>query len=236
MKRLRWLWIATTSALCAAVLTLALSKQVLFVDVPAQPSRPTIVIDAGHGGFDGGATAPDGTEEKALNLSIAQTLASILTVCGFDVTMTRQTDTGLEQAGDTTIREKKVSDMNARLALYEQAQMIISVHQNMFSMKECHGSQVFYSANHPLSKVLAACVREEIVSRLQPDNTRELKAGNRDIYLLHKTTKPAVLVECGFLSNAEELEKLKNEDYQRQLAFAIACGAMQYVAQKGDIV
>lgn len=237
MKRFRWLWIAGTSVLCMAVLALVLSQQVLFTDAPSgEPTRPTIVIDAGHGGFDGGATAPDGTQEKTLNLAIAKPLAVMLTLCGFDVTMTRQTDEGLHDEADSTVREKKVSDMNARLALYEEAQMVISIHQNMFAVKGCHGAQVFYSTNHPCSKALASYVREELVSKLQPENTRELKAGNKDIFLLHKTTKPAILVECGFLSNADELEKLKNEDYQRQLAFAIACGAVRYTAEKGDIV
>ncbi len=237
VKRLRWLWIAGTSVLCAAVLCVALSREVLFTDAPSSESaRPTVVIDAGHGGFDGGATAPDGTMEKDLNVNIARPLASLLTVCGFDVTMTREGDDGLQKATDSTIREKKVSDMHARLALYEEAQMVISIHQNMFGVSKYHGSQVFYSANHPCSKVLATYVREELVAKLQPDNTRELKAGNKDIFLLHKTTKPTVLVECGFLSNAEELAKLKSDGYQRQLAFAIACGAMRYTAEKGDIL
>lgn len=237
MKRLRWVWIMGTSVLCAAVLALALSQEVLFTDAPSgSSSRPVIVIDAGHGGFDGGATALDGTMEKDLNLQIARVLSSVLTVCGFDVTMTRQTDAGLEQATDATIREKKVSDMHARLALYEEAQVVVSIHQNMFGVAKYHGSQVFYSANHPLSKVLATYVREELIAKVQPDNTRELKAGNTDIFLLHKATKPTVLVECGFLSNAEELEKLKNEEYQRQLAFAIACGVIRYTAEKGEIL
>ena len=148
--------------------------------------------------------------------------------------MTRQTDDGLQNADDTTIRQKKVSDMHARLAIYEEAQLVISVHQNMFAAQSCRGSQVFYSPNHPCSKVLASCVREQLISQVQPDNTRELKAGNKDIFLLYKTTRPTVLVECGFLSNAEELARLKETEYQRQLAFAVACGAMEFIAQKGE--
>ncbi len=232
----RWFWLAVTCVFCAAFLGAALNETVIFTDGASATARPRIVIDAGHGGFDGGAKAPDGTEEKALNLDIAHALAAMLTVCGFDVTMTRQTDDGLQNADDTTIRQKKVSDMHARLALYEEAQLVISIHQNMFAAKSCHGSQVFYSPNHPFSKVLASCVREQLISQIQPDNTRELKAGNKDIFLLHKATVPTVLVECGFLSNAEELARLKDAEYQRQLAFAIACGAMNFTAQKGSVV
>ena len=232
----RWFWITVTCVFCAAFLGAALNETIVFTDGESAAQRPRIVIDAGHGGFDGGAKAPDGTEEKTLNLEIAQALSAMLTVCGFEVTMTRRTDDGLEDADDTTIRQKKVSDMYARLALYEEAQLVISIHQNMFAAKSCRGSQVFYSPNHPCSKVLASCVREQLLSQLQPENTRELKAGNKDIFLLHKTMKPTVLVECGFLSNAEELARLKDEGYQRQLAFAIACGAVDFMAQKGEIV
>lgn len=232
----RWFWLSVTCVFCAALLGAALNETVVFTDGTSTEARPRIVIDAGHGGFDGGAKAPDGTEEKTINLDIAHALAAMLTVCGFDVTMTRETDDGLQTAQDTTVRQKKVSDMHARLALYEDAQLVISIHQNMFAVKSCHGSQVFYSPNHPCSKVLAACVREQLVAQLQPDNERELKAGNKDIFLLHKTTRPTVLVECGFLSNTEELARLKNVDYRRQLAFAIACGAMNFIAQKGAVV
>ena len=232
----QWFWLAVTCVFCAAFLGAALNETVIFTDGASATARPRIVIDAGHGGFDGGAKAPDGTEEKTLNLQIAQNLSAMLTVCGFEVTMTRETDDGLQGENDATVREKKVSDMHARLAMYEEAQLVISIHQNMFAAKNCRGSQVFYSPNHPCSKVLASCVREQLISRLQPDNTRELKEGNKDIFLLHKTTRPTVLVECGFLSNTEELACLRDETYQRQLAFAVACGAMEFMAQKGTVL
>ncbi len=195
--------------------------------------RPTVVVDAGHGDFDGGAVASDGTEEKALNLAIANDLCLLLTLCGFDVTPTRTDDTTLCEDNDASIRERKVSDTKARLALFEQADMNISIHQNMFGGAAYHGAQVFYSENNALSKLLGTTIREEIVRLMQPDNTRELKTGNRDIYLLHKASKPTVLVECGFMSNAKELGNLKDTAYQRQMAFAVSCGVMRYYAQKG---
>ncbi len=237
VKSRRWWWIAGSVALCAAVLTVTLYNVTFPTDTPPQTTKhPPIVIDAGHGEFDSGAMAPDGTNEKDINLPIAVSLARMLTAFGYDVVLTRESDSGLHSPEDTTVREKKVSDMKARLALYEQAWFNVSIHQNMFAATSCHGAQVFYSTNHPCSKVLATYVRDEVVGQLQPDNTREIKTGNRDIYLLHKTTKPTVLVECGFLSNSEELAKLKDEQYQRELAFVIACGVMRYAAEKGDIV
>ncbi len=220
--------------LCAAVLTAAVgSIAAVTPSVVTAPLRPIITVDAGHGDFDGGAVAPDGTTEKELNLCIAMPLAVVLTYCGFDVTMTRWEDTSLCEDNSATIRERKVSDMKARLALFEAAHLNISIHQNMFGAAQYHGAQVFYSANHPLSKELGTCVREELYRLVQPDNTRELKMGSRDIYLLYRTTAPTVLVECGFLSNCEELARLQDTEYQRQVAFALACGVMRYEAQWG---
>lgn len=234
MKRQQRLGIAITCVFCAVLLLAALSEQVVFTDGESRVTRVRVVVDAGHGGFDGGAKAPDGTEEKTLNLCIARSAAVMLRVCGYEVVMTRDTDEGLQHTDDATIRAKKVSDMQARLSLYEEAQAVISIHQNMFAAQNCRGTQVFYSPNHPRSKVLATCVREKVLSQLQPDNTRELKAGNKEIFLLHKTTVPAILVECGFLSNPQELEMLKDDTYQRQLGFSIVCGMLQYTAQGGS--
>ncbi len=219
--------------LCAVMLFAAFSELAQSVETQRAPSlRPCVTVDAGHGGFDGGATAPDGTQEKTLNLAVAQPLGTMLTLCGWDVTMTRTDDTALS-GENGSIRERKVSDMNGRLELYEEADINIAIHQNMFSSPQSHGAQVFYSVNHPFSKSLAQSVREELVRSIQPDNTREIKAGNRTIFLLHKTTKPTVLVECGFLSNAAELKELQSEEYQQRMAFAVACGTMRYAAERG---
>lgn len=216
-----------------AVLALAVGELPHLASSDAEPSflYPSVVVDAGHGEFDGGAIAPDGTAEKDLNLAVAKPLGLMLRLCGFNVTMTRDSDAALHEEANATIREKKVSDMKQRLALFDDADLNISIHQNIFGATAYYGAQVFYSENHPFSQVLGTCVREEIYRTLQPENTRELKRGNRDIYLLYKTTAPTVLVECGFLSNAEELAKLKDENYQRQMAFAVALGAVRYVAE-----
>lgn len=183
-----------------------------------------VLIDPGHGGFDGGAVAEDGTTEKHLNLAISLCLHDLLYVCGVPVEMTRTTDMGLEEDASASIRDKKVSDMRKRLTLYNEASMVISIHQNHFSVPKYSGTQVFYSANHPDGAVLAENIRQSVVDWVQPQNKRELKKATDGIYLLYHTTTPTVLVECGFLSNPEEREKLKAPAYQQQLAFAIMAG------------
>ena len=104
----------------------------------------------------------------------------------------------------------------------------MSIHQNKFTQSQYDGTQVFYSGNHEESRLLASAIRESVTGLLQPDNTRELKKGDSNIYLLYKATRPAVLVECGFLSNDAELRRLKDPDYQRQMAFAVAGGILRY--------
>ncbi len=190
------------------------------------PSEGYLLIDAGHGGEDGGASAADGTLEKTINLAIATDLRDMLTLFGLPIRMTRETDISIHNADCSTTRQMKVSDMQNRLKLYEASSLAISIHQNHFSVAKYDGAQVFYSANQPLSRTVAESVRSRIVSLIQPNNKRELKQATDGIYLLHHSTKPAVLVECGFLSNPQECDKLKQESYRQQMAFAIACGVL----------
>ncbi len=217
---------AITLACGALLLTMAGGLVMRRADTQSA-AAPYIVIDAGHGGEDGGAVAVDGTQEKTLNLAISRSLCDMLTVMGFATEMTRTEDGMLNVVGDT-LRERKVSDTRNRLAKIEQADIAVSIHQNKFPQMQYYGTQVFYSANTPESRVLAESVREQVVSLLQPNNKRECKAGDSGIYLLHYATRPMVLVECGFLSNQAELEKLKDGEYQSQLAFSVAAGIMTY--------
>lgn len=201
-------------------------------DVGAPLQAGTVLIDPGHGGFDGGAVAEDGTTEKHLNLAIAQCLRDMLYICGVSVEMTRQTDIGLESSYADSIREKKSSDMQQRLSMYEEADLVISIHQNHFSIPKYSGTQVFYSPNHPDSAALAETIRQSVIKYIQPQNTRELKQATDGIYLLYHTDTPTVLVECGFLSNPEEREKLKMPAYQQQMAFSILAGFWNYHIEK----
>ena len=227
MKRL-WRSTATDAAavlLCGAIL-LTTAAGVAERRQTAATLSPYILIDAGHGGEDGGAVAADGTLEKDLNLAVAMPLRDLLSVMGFSVAMTRETDVMLDTEG-ATLRQRKVADMNQRLSMVQSAQLTVSLHQNKFSQAKYSGTQVFYSQNHPQSREVAESVRESVVSLLQPQNTRPLKAGDSTVFLLHRATMPIVLVECGFLSNETEREKLKTPAYQRQLAFAVAGGVMK---------
>lgn len=195
----------------------------------ADQRNPTIVIDPGHGGEDGGATGKLSTSEKDINLAIALKLESLMKISGFNVVMTRTTDISISDDLDT-IRERKISDIHNRLKMIEaQGDCIfISIHQNHFSESRYSGAQMFYSTKNSSSKELAENIKSRVVELLQPENTRETKPATSSIYLLWNTKVPAVLVECGFLSNESEAAKLSDKVYQQQMAFAIYSGFLDY--------
>lgn len=186
--------------------------------------KKTVILDAGHGGFDGGASAGD-VLEKDINLKIALFLADHLKLSGYDVILTREDDSATNDEGDR-IRSKKISDMKNRLALmksYPDA-FFVSIHLNKYSNSQPKGTQVFYSQKTEESKLLAQSIQQTVKELLQSDNHREIKPATRDTYLLYNAPIPAVIVECGFLSNPAELALLKTEEYQKKMAFAVYCG------------
>lgn len=192
--------------------------------------KVTVVIDSGHGGEDGGAVAPDGTLEKDINLSIALKLKSIFEQNGIDVITTRESDISICDEGIETLKDRKVSDMQNRLEIFNSSpnNIIISIHQNKFEQSKYSGAQIFYSVNNPRSEVLADNIKNSIISNIQPDNKRESKPADKNIYLLYNSENPAVIVECGFLSNSEELVLLKDDGYQTKMALAIFDGFMKF--------
>ena len=194
--------------------------------------RITVIIDAGHGGEDGGAEV-DGILEKDINLSIADKLADTLRLCGVRVTEIRDEDISVYDDSAQTLREKKVSDLKHRVEIVNGSEnnILVSIHQNKFDNSAYSGAQVFYSSNNDKSRVLAESIRNSVVSLLQNDNTRELKPANSDIYLLDNAIVPAVIVECGFLSNDEERAKLLDSGYQSEMAYSIAMGVLEYIDQ-----
>lgn len=228
-----WEWSALPLGACALLAIFIAVMQVGLVSSTSVTPKagPCLLIDPGHGGEDGGAVAADGTQEKNINLSIALPLRDMLKIMGYEVRMTRSEDISIHDPDCQTVREKKVGDLKNRLALYEQASLVVGIHQNKFEIPKYYGTQVFYSANNPESKLLATEIRQSVLTLLQPENKRELKKADSNIYLLDKTKVPAVLVECGFLSNPAELEKLKDPEYRSQMAFAIAGGILQYGPQ-----
>lgn len=188
----------------------------------------TVILDAGHGGEDGGAVA-NGIIEKNINLSITKKLGGLLKSAGFNVQYTRSNDTMLNADG-STLRERKISDMKNRLSMFnsDENNVVISIHQNKFTQESYSGTQIFYSPNNVNSARLSEAIRENTVALLQPQNKRETKKADRGIYLLYNTTTPAVLVECGFISNAQEALKLKDNTYQNKIAFTVFSGFLEY--------
>ena len=197
--------------------------------------KPQIIIDAGHGGFDGGAVADDGTVEKNINLKISDALSKMLMVSGYEVIRTRTSDNSTEDNSGEKIASRKKSDLRNRLELMKKYPdgIFVSIHLNKFTTSSAKGSQVFYSPKTEDSHILGEKIQSAIAGMLQSENDRVIKKGNSSTFLLNNATIPAVIVECGFLSNKNELELLKSEEYQNKLAFCIFCGINNYFC-KGD--
>ncbi len=196
---------------------------------------PVIIIDAGHGGFDGGAVANDGTVEKDINLSISLYLKEYLSLFGIEAVMIRDADYSVEDNGLTTIREKKSSDLHNRMKIMEETEnsIFISIHQNKYTDEKYSGTQVFYSPKtKDESQILAQSIQDCIVNTLQKDNKRQIKECGTSVFLMYNAVKPAVLVECGFLSNYAETNKLKTPEYQKKIAFCIAIGIQNYISKE----
>lgn len=192
-----------------------------------EKEKPCVVIDAGHGGADPGKVGVDGSLEKDINLKIAKKLALFLTAADVDVVLTRETDAGLY---DENVSNKKVQDMKNRVALIEEKKPVltVSIHQNSYHEEYVHGAQVFYYAGSEESKGIAERMQQVLAEQIDPDNARQAKA-NDSYYLLKKTSTPIVIVECGFLSNYEEAQKLSSEVYQEKAAWAIHLAILNYL-------
>jgi len=212
----------------------AVMKINVYADENISVGTCCIVIDAGHGGEDGGAESADGIAEKGINLAIAQTLRDYFELSGIDVLMTRDDDVPMGNQNLPTLSERRREDFKERLALFNRNNVdcVISIHQNKFSEPQYYGAQVFYSPNNEKSSALAEYVRKSITSLLQPDNERQNKKADSNIYLLDNCINPCILVECGFLSNPEETVKLADEDYQKQVAFSIYTAVIEYLAKE----
>lgn len=190
-----------------------------------------ILIDPGHGGIDGGAQSKDKTLEKDINLAISLKLKENLEERGYKVEMTRCEDAGLYEKGQT-VREKKREDLSNRVKRKDETKcdVFISIHQNMFPQSKCKGAQVWHSCN-TYSKALADALQNSFKENIDPNNHRLAKAACEEYRILRDNYKGAsVIVECGFLSNDEELQLLKNDEYQNKLADAIAKGIDSYMA------
>ncbi len=195
-------------------------------------ARPQIILDAGHGGVDGGAVGVNNVVEKEINLSITLKLAELLRLNGFDVILTRNSDDSIHDPTETGIARQKRSDMYNRLKIIEEHSnaLFVSIHQNKFSDPSSKGAQIFYSPNHEASQKLAQILQNQFRENLQPDNSREIKVSDEGLFLLWNAEIPAVLVECGFISNQNECEQLCDESYQEKIAFIIYLSLLDFFA------
>lgn len=184
----------------------------------------TIVIDAGHGGEDGGAVGVNGKLEKELNFAIATRLQEILESKGYHAVLTRKDDRLLYTEEQNIYGQRKLYDLRNRLeiAAKEENPILISIHMNSFPQAKYSGLQVYYSKNHPASRALASKICTEVQQNLQPENKRQIKEAGSSIYLLNRATMPAVMVECGFLSNQGECQLLSDAAYQSKLSLVLS--------------
>lgn len=196
-----------------------------FVPAMMPTMSKTIVIDAGHGGWDPGKKGTVGENEKIINLQIAQKLAVYLEQGGAVVYMTRNTDEALGK--------KKRADMKERETITNESEgdILISIHQNSFPTGSIKGAQVFYHKQSEEGQRLAKTIQTSLITFVDPENTRDIKANN-DYYILRTTKIPAALVECGFLSNGGEEQLLNEEMYQEKVAWAIYMGIMEYFSEE----
>ncbi len=217
---------------CFIVAALAISfrnSTVPAVSTAAMEGKRTIVIDSGHGGADGGCVGVNGCVEKDINLAIAKDLESLLKLSGFNVVMTRSEDVSIHDEGIEGLRNQKVSDMENRLEIIKSYpdSVFISIHQNQYTEPEYFGAQIFYTTNNTGNLKLAQLMQESF-SELQPENDREIKLIDNDLYLFKNTNQPAILAECGFLSNEKDAANLSDSEYQKKVAFTIYKGLMRY--------
>ena len=194
--------------------------------------KNVIVIDAGHGAPDGGAVGKSGIPESEINLKISYLLQKELTERGYEVIMTRSGEKGLYKSENASVKEKKREDMKERLRIANKsrADLFISIHMNYFGEAKSSGPQVFYKSGSENGMRAATLLRESFLKNIGTHCTREIKPVKDGIYLLREVKIPAVLVECGFLSNRNEEQLLLTPKYQAKMAHAIACGIDDYFA------
>lgn len=198
-------------------------------DIQEAAGKHCIVIDPGHGGEDGGAVSRSGLPESHYNLEIALRLNDLLRLLGYHTRMTRTTDISIYTTGET-LSQKKVSDLKERVNQINATEnaLLLSIHQNHYPDDRYSGAQVFY-AKTPGSEELAKQLQSAFLSSLNPGSNRQAKK-SAGVYLMEHIRCPGVLIECGFLSNAAEDEKLKDSAYQKKLCCVIAATACQYLS------
>ena len=219
----------------AILLSWIAAQPVRTVFSPVQMSESIIVLDAGHGGADGGTSGSDGTLESTLNLQIVRRLEWLFLFLGQQTVLTREDEQDLSGPEDHTIGQQKVSDIRARVELVNSLDgaFLISIHQNYLTgHPEVHGAQVFYSQSEEAHQA-ALAVQDALNLHINPRNEKNCKPAPTEVYLMAHVTAPAILIECGFLSNTQETQLLASADYQKELSAVIAAGYLQYHTKEG---
>lgn len=230
MLKRKWVILCTFLISVLLMVNLFLHKTIRTSTLPTL--NKVIVVDAGHGGIDGGAVSRGGIYESHINLEIALKLRRLLEQSGAIVILTRDTDMGL-YSDRGRIRDKKNEDLRNRKDLINssEADILISIHLNAFPQTQYYGAQTFYPKDSEKSKKLAELIQEELLRVLNNDNHRVSKVKS-DIYLMQETKLPTVLVECGFLSNPMEERLLQQPTYQEKVAWSVYIGVLRYFQEE----
>lgn len=194
--------------------------------VISQNSRSTLVLDAGHGGIDGGAISDSGLKESDINLQIALKTEALVRFLGIDTVMTRETDT--DNSGNKAYSEHDNLVQRAKLANSTENAVLISIHQNKFPSAVVSGAEVMYSDNDD-SKALGLITQDNLVALLDSSNRRVARPAPKELLLTSSVECPTILVECGFMSNPQEVQKLASNDYQLKLATILAGSYIQFL-------
>lgn len=234
------LWVMKLNRRDLLVLVPSLCLIAAIALLPAMPSRAvfsaarwpeqTLLIDAGHGGEDGGAVAISGTPESGINLSIVLKLDQLCGLFGIHTQLLRETDTSLADKSALTLREKKRSDLLKRTEIVNETTnaVFLSVHQNNYSDTSVHGAQVFYHDDE-VSADWGVYTQSLFSEALDPTNDRVCKPISKEVYLMNHINCRALLVECGFLSNPEEDALLETDSYQTKLAAVLLASYTTYL-------
>ena len=227
-----------TLVCCVTVAALAASVRAAESAKAAQTAaesspKQVIVLDPGHGGLDSGCVGINGTYEKDVNLEIVKDLGALLTLNGYDVVYTRTEDVSIHDDGVEGVRNQKVSDMENRLEIVKSYpdSVFISVHQNRFTDPAYFGGQMFYTTNNSENFRLARIMQGRFAA-LQPGNDREVKLIDNGLYLFKSTEQPALLIECGFLSNPDDAANLSSAEYRKKVAFTIYSGLAEFFGEE----
>ncbi|OON98751.1 MAG: hypothetical protein ATN35_00640 [Epulopiscium sp. Nele67-Bin004] len=213
----------------------AVSAMPVMAEIGQEPAKKsdavsaTVVIDPGHGGYDPGKVGASGYYEKDINLEISLKLKKYLEDNNKKVVMTRETDADVDGIPDKFIKN---NDMRGRKEIVNasDADIVVSIHQNAFTQASVKGAQVFYYNEQSPGKALAQSVQNSIKEIADPNNTRQIKSS--DYYLLRMSDLPSIIVECGFLTNPEEEQLLRSEEYQDKMAQAIYLGIEEFLVSK----